>query len=284
MFSGIVQVADVQLALDPVHARVGQHGRVGLLVDGVVDVLAQGRDDAVDLAVQIGRGFARTRNDERRARLVDEDGVHFVHDGEVEVALHVALDGLLHVVAQVIEAEFRVGAVGDVAAVVVLAFGIVEAVHDDPDGEAEEFVDAPHPLGIAAGQVVVDGDQVDALAGQRVQVDGQGGDQGLAFAGLHFGDGAAVQDHAADELHVEVAHVDHAAAGLAAHGEGLGQDAVQAFAIGDALPEFYGLGAQLVVALFAQVGLELADARDDGAHAFEDTRVSGAEDLSWRWY
>ncbi len=276
---GIVEVAHVQPALDPVHARVGQHGRVGLLVDVVVDVLAQGGDDTVDLAVQIRRGLARARNDERRTRLVDEDGVHFVDDGEVEVALHVALDGLLHVVAQVVEPELRVGAVADVAAVVVLALGIGETMDDHADGQPEELVDASHPLGIAAGQVVVHGDQVDTLAGESVQVDGQGGDQGLAFAGLHFRNAAAVQDHAADELHIEVAHVHHAPAGLATHGEGLGQDAVQAFAVGHALLESDGLGAQVVVALALELGFELSDASHDGAHALEDTRVLGAEDF-----
>ena len=57
-----------------------------------------------------------------------------------------------------------------------------------PDGQAEEAVDLAHPLGVALGQVVVDGDDVDALAGERVEIDRQGRDQRLAFAGVHFGD------------------------------------------------------------------------------------------------
>ena len=152
-------------------------------------------------------------------------------------------------------------------------------MHDDTDGKAEEFVDASHPLGIAAGQVVVHRDEVHALAFERVQVDGQRGDQGLTFTGLHFRNAAPVQDHATDELYVEVPHVHHAAAGLATDGEGLGQHAVQAFAVGNALLEFDGFAAQLVVGLAFEVGLELADAGDDGAHAFEHTRVLGAEDF-----
>jgi hypothetical protein len=45
-------------------------------------------------------------------------------------------------------------------------------------------------------------------AGQGVQNHGQGGDQGLALAGLHFRDLALVQDHAAHELDVEMAHAE----------------------------------------------------------------------------
>src|SRR3990167_1983333 len=70
-----------------------------------------------------------------------------------------------------------------------------EVVLDAADGEAEEAVDGPHPLAVALGEVVVDGDDVHALARERVEISRGGGDQGLAFAGAHLGDGAVVQDH-----------------------------------------------------------------------------------------
>ena len=75
-----------------------------------------------------------------------------------------SVDAELHVVAQIIEAELVVGAVGDVAAVGVLALLIVEIVDDDADGQAEELVEAAHPFGVAFGEVIVDGDDVNALA------------------------------------------------------------------------------------------------------------------------
>jgi hypothetical protein len=133
----------------------------------------------------------------------------------------------LHVVAQVVEAELVVRAVGDVAAVGGLALLVVQVVLDDADRQAEEAVDAAHPLRVAAGQVVVDRDDVDALALEGVEVGGQRGDERLALAGLHLGDRAVVQHHAADELHVVVPHVQHAAARLADDGEGLGQQVVE---------------------------------------------------------
>ena len=98
-------------------------------------------------------------------------------------------------------------------------------------------VDGRHPFAVAAGQVVVDGDDVDALALQGVEVGRQRGDEGLAFAGDHLGDVAAVQDDAAEDLHVEVPHVLGAAAGLAAGGERLGQQVVERLALGQALAE-----------------------------------------------
>ena len=61
----------------------------------------------------------------------------------------------------------------------------VETVHDDADGEPKEFVDLPHPFGVALGEIVVDGDDMDAAAGERVEIDWQRGNQRLAFTGLH---------------------------------------------------------------------------------------------------
>ena len=86
----------------------------------------------------------------------------FVDDGEDMAALDHVLEPVFHVVAQIVEAVFVVGAVGDVAGIGLLALFVVEAVDDDADGQAEEVVDLAHPFGVAPGEIVVDGDDVDA--------------------------------------------------------------------------------------------------------------------------
>ena len=125
--------------------------------------------------------------------LIDEDGIDLIDDGVVVTALHEV--GLLpcHVVTQVVEAELVVGAVGDVSVVLLAALRRLLLGDDAADVHAEETVDTAHQLALVAGEVVVDGDHVHALAFESVQIGGQGGDQGLAFTGLHFGDVAPVQ-------------------------------------------------------------------------------------------
>ena len=59
------------------------------------------------------------------------------------------------------------------------------------------MVDRRHPAGVAPRQIIVDRDQVDATSEQGIEIDGEGGDERLAFTGAHFGDGAAVQGDAA---------------------------------------------------------------------------------------
>ena len=106
---------------------------------------------------------------------------------------------------------------------------------------------AAHPLAVAFGQVVVDGDDVHALAVHRVEVGRQHGGQGLALTGLHLGDVAEVQRRAAHELNVEVPLAEHPPGRLAGHRERLGQQVVEVLAVGDPLPELVGLGPQLGV-------------------------------------
>ena len=220
-FAGIAQAA-----LELFHARFGQRHGALLLVDLVVGLVEQG-NVAVDGVVEFRAIVERAGDDQRRARFVDQDRVDFIDDGVDMAALNHILHPVLHVVAQIVEAEFVVGAVGDVAVVGLLALLVVEAVHDDAGGQAEEAVDLAHPFGVALGEVVVDGHDVHAAAGNGVEVDRRGGDQGLAFAGFHFGDLAFVQDHAADQLDVKMALADHPAGRLAHRGEGRDQDVIE---------------------------------------------------------
>ena len=138
-----------------------------------------------------------------------------------------------------------------------LALRVGQLVLDDADGQAQEPVDPAHPLRVAPGEVVVHGDDVHALALEGVQVRGQRRDERLALAGLHLGDPALVQHDAADELHVEVPHVQRAAAGLAHDGERLGEEVVERSRPGRrALAELDGLRPELLVGERPRRGLE----------------------------
>jgi hypothetical protein len=151
-------------------------------------------------------------------------------------ALHHLGAVVFHVVAQVVEAEFVVGRVGDVAGVGLAALVIVHAMGDDAGGQAEEAIDLAHPFGVATGQVVVDGDNMDAIARKRVEIDRKGCDQGLAFTGLHFGDGVFIEDHAADQLDVEWPEPDGAAGCLAHCRVGRHQQIVEFGSRGESAP------------------------------------------------
>src|SRR5271156_5380252 len=139
-----------------------------LFIEGVINIQDQLGNNFVDAIVLVGGFFGWAGDDQRRARLVNQDGVHFVHDGEVMAALHALRQIVFHVVAQVVETEFVVGAEGDVGGIGGAALDVVQVVHDDADGQAQHFVDGTHPLRVATREVIVYGDDVNAQTGQRV--------------------------------------------------------------------------------------------------------------------
>ena len=266
----VVHVLDAEPALHLLDAFLGRGDGLVLEVDEVVAALLvalgpflEARHEPGEREVQVRGLLGLAADDQRGARLVDEDVVDLVDD---RVAL-LALDPLVelddHVVAQVVEAELVVRAVRDVGRVGLLArdraqveqalvggreVGLEQerrVVGDHPEAHAQEVEDRAHPLRVAPGQVVVRGDDVDAAAGQRVQDRGQRRQEGLAFAGPHLGDLALVEDGAADELDVVQAHAQRPLHRLAAHREDLGQGVVE------------GLVDALVLAL-AAVALQLA--------------------------
>ena len=146
-----------------------------------------------------------------------------------------------------------------------------------PTRQAEKAIDLAHPLGVAAREVVVDRDDVHAVAGQRVEIDRQGRDQGLAFAGLHLGDHAAMQHDAAHQLHVEMALAEGALRRLAHRRERIDQEVVELGAVGELLLELLGPRPQLVIGHRLELRLQLVDGGDDRPQALDVTIIGGAE-------
>ena len=290
------EVVELEPALGLGRAARGERGGAGLLVDDVVGVQvlgllglvvrggddepAQRADKVVRAAVHVRALVAAAGDDERRPRLVYEYGVDLVDDGEGVPALHHLALVYRHVVAQIVEAELVIRAVGDVGRVGRAALLAREAVDDKADGEAHEAVDLAHPLAVALGEVVVDGDDVDALARNRVEVRRQDGDEGLALAGLHLGDAALVEDDAAYELDAEGLHAQDAPGRLAHGGEGLGHQLVQALARGVALFELLRLGLELLVREGAHLRLKGLNPVDNRVYAFKLVVAVRAEKLA----
>ena len=246
----------------------GHDGLLGF-VDLVVAIALEVLHDRGELVIELLRVVGATGDDERRAGFVDEDEVDLVDDRVLVTALELLVLGDGHVVAQVVEPELVVGAVGDVGGVgLTLQVAVVDLRQDDPDVEPEVPVDPPHPLGVALGQVVVGGDEVHTLAEQRVQIERERRDEGLALTGLHLGDPAEVQRRPAHDLDVEVALADRAHGRFAGGGERLGEQVVEEIDPGvvvarlvEALAEVARERAEIGLGEPLHLRLERADAR-----------------------
>ena len=215
----------------------------------------QAAHGAREVLVGAGGLSAGARDNERRPGLIDH--------GVVVTALHALLGTGDHVVAQVVETELGVGAIGDVCLVGRTLELERHVVLEQTDGHAQVLVDAAHPLGVALCQVIVDGNDMHALAGDSVEVAGQGGDERLALAGLHLGNMTLMKRHGADELYVKVTHARDALGSLAHSGKSLGKHVVERLAVGVTLAELIGLGAEFLLGHLLKLGLKTVDLVND---------------------
>ena len=88
-----------------------------------------------------------------------------------------------------------------------------------------------------------------------------------------------MEHDAAHQLHGVGAHAQHAVSGLPHGGEGLRQNVVQRFAVGQTLLELRGLGLQLGIRQLFIVLLQRGDLVHDGVDALQLPLAIGAENL-----
>jgi hypothetical protein len=89
-----------------------------------------------------------------------------------------------------------------------------------------------------------------------------------------------VQDHAADQLHVEMALAERALGGFAAGRKCRHQDVVQCLAVGKLFAEFVGARAQRLVGQRLEFLLQRVDRVDTRPIALDAPLVGGPEKLA----
>jgi hypothetical protein len=93
-----------------------------------------------------------------------------------------------------------------------------------------------------------------------------------------IGNHAPVQRNAADELHVEVAHLEGAPRGFAHDRESLRQEVIDRRALLQAAAELVRLGAQRLIAQGLDLRLELVGGADVAAVAADEPLIAAAEE------
>ena len=211
--------------LEPLHGVRRERNRAIRFPDQIVarslKAARQFKGLCIDVGLLLDRRFLR--QDQRRAGFVDQDAISLIDDGVMQAAQHDALGRLVSTgdavhleaqvaapraerdhVAQIVESDFLVGAVGDVAGIGGSAFVRLHALHDAADRQAEKAVERTECLDVALGEIVVHGEDMYRRA---FESGGDGGErhcQRFAFAGPHLADHAAQQRIAADQLHREM--------------------------------------------------------------------------------
>ncbi len=240
--------------------------------------LLQLRNQFVELAINLALIVGRARNDQRRPRFVDKNGVDFVDDRVRVSALRHRSGRMLHVIAKVVEAEFVVCAVGDVAGIRRAALLVAQPVDNAADREPKKGIDLTHPLRVAVCEVVVDGDDMHAFACEPIEIDGQRGYERLSFSGFHLGNTALMKDEPAYQLDIEVSLPKRSLCGLADRRKCFRQDVFKRLALGEPVFESRCERAQFLVGLRFEALFKGVDLLDDRGHGPELAFIGRAKE------
>ncbi len=203
--------------------------------------------------------FAGKRADnERRTSFVDQDTIGFVHKHEMQAALHrLIARGIAHraqhlaeqiliafslgsqqqAISQKIETHFIGRAISNVACICLATFGLWLLALDDPHGHPQRRIQWSHQFRIATSQVIVDCRQMSSLTLECGQIHRQGCRERFAFAGLHLDNGSMMNGRSAQNLHVEVSHVQLAPPRLAYKGKCFDKQLIKWFSAADAVAQ-----------------------------------------------
>ena len=140
--------------------------------------------------------------------------------------------------------------------------GLLHLLLNAADLHAKRFVDRPHPVGIALGEVVVHRGEMGTLPFQRGQIQRQRGGERLAFARLHLDDRVVMHGRAAKKLHIEVPHIQPPPAGLAHQRKCLDQQPLERLAAACPIAQRQAGLLEIEIALQLQRLLERSDLRN----------------------
>ena len=214
-------------------AVIRQIDGFGFLVQFVI-VFAQLRNQFINADIEVGAVFQRPGNNQRGARLVNENAVHLINNGKAVAALAHIGARIFHIVAQIIKTQLIIGGIGNVCRISAFARFIIHIMDNTADAQPQSLMHDTHPIGIALGEIIIDRHHMHGAARQGVQITRQSGDQCFAFAGFHFRNGAIMQHHAANHLHIIMALAQSAARRFAHRGKGFFKNIVKRFTIGEA--------------------------------------------------
>ena len=109
-------------------------------------------------------------------------------------------------------------------------FRIIKIAHfmiDTADSQTQRVINLPHPNGVSSGKIIIDGDDMDAFAGNSIKIRRQSSDQSLAFAGPHLNDFPLMQNYSAQKLDIKVPLAESSSGRFSCGGKRFRQNIVQ---------------------------------------------------------
>ena len=95
----VVQVPHAENALNLCYPFFGERCGSEFFVNGVINLTLETRDDPIERVILLGGFFRGTGNNQRRPGFVNQDVIHFINNGKMQLTLHIIFQIELHIIA-----------------------------------------------------------------------------------------------------------------------------------------------------------------------------------------
>ena len=106
-----------------------------------------------------------------------------------------------HVISQIVKAQFVVRTISNITGICFTPLVVGQTMQNTANRQAQEPEHLAHFIGLCFCQVVVYGDNMNALARQCIQIGCNAGYQSFTFTGLHFCNSSLMQNDCTNQLH-----------------------------------------------------------------------------------
>ena len=156
----------------------------------------------ITLPVKLQSRAFHTRNNQRRPGLVDQYRIDFVHDRIKKTPLHAALLIHYHVITQIVESQFIVRHIRDIAGICLLTAQRVHPLQNHAHRYTEKPMNPSDIHRITVGQIIINSHNMHAAARQTHQIRRKSCHKGLTLASLHLSNMPLVKGNTAQNLNV----------------------------------------------------------------------------------
>ena len=230
----IKQTALTQTLLKPLVTFFRIRNVAGFLINREV-FLAQLGDNHVHDFIKLRPILCRTRDNQRRARLINQDRVDLIDDRKVMASLSHLVQLRTHVVTKVIEPKLIVGRVCDISGIGLLFLGLWLLWVDNTCAQTQRAINLRHPFRITFGQIIVNRHDVHTLTAEPVQIGRERCNEGFTLTCFHFSDVSLMQENTAHQLRIKRPQSKSTARPFTTVSKGFGQKAFEAFTTSNTL-------------------------------------------------
>jgi len=163
----VVQIDAAEELLGGARTRLGEVNVADVIVDLVILAGTQAPGKHGHLVIRAAFGH-RARQDQRNQRLVDEHRVGLVDEDHVRGRNEELLHVLAQTVPEDVKAQLAHRRVGHLRCIGIFPVPTIGVLADVAGRHAEPLVDGAHPVGVPAGEVVVDRHDVHPVTTKRI--------------------------------------------------------------------------------------------------------------------